>query len=182
MSATFYFDLGSPYVYLAAERLDSLGHGDAEWQPVSLGGLFKLTGRSSWGLSETREAGMAEIEARARRYGLPPLRWPDPWPGHYLQAMRACVAAGERDGLESFARTALRLAFTEGRDLSRVDEVLEAARRSGLDPEWLASRIADQDIKDRLRAATEAAHARGVFGVPTLAVGDRLLWGDDQLS
>ena len=48
MSATFYLDLGSPYVYLAAERLDDLGLTDVEWQPISLGGLFKLTGRSSW--------------------------------------------------------------------------------------------------------------------------------------
>jgi 2-hydroxychromene-2-carboxylate isomerase len=182
VSATFYFDVGSPYVYLAAERLDGLGHGDAEWQPVSLGGLFKLTGRSSWGLTPDRDAGMAEIEARAERYGLPPLRWPDPWPGHYLQAMRACVAAAECDTLKPFARTALRMAFTEGRDLSLLDEVLEAARRTDLDPSRLQSRIADQDIKDRLRAATAAAHARGVFGVPTLALGDRLLWGDDRLA
>ena len=182
MSAKFYFDLGSPYVYLAAERLAGLGIGEVEWQPISLGGLFKATRRSSWGLSPRREQGMAEIEARAAHYGLPPLRWPDPWPGHYLQAMRACVAAAEQDRLEPFARTALRMAFTEGHDLSQPEEVLDAARRSGLDPEWLQARIAHQDIKDRLRAATEAAHALGVLGVPTLAIGERLFWGDDQLE
>ena len=182
MSATFYFDLGSPYVYLAAERLDRLGLADVEWQPISLGGLFKLTGRSSWGLSPRRDLGMAEIEARAAHYGLPALRWPEGWPGHYLQANRACVAAGERGRLESYARTGLRMAFTEGRDLSRPEEVLEAARRSGLDPEWVTERIGAQDLKDRLRTATEAAHARGVFGVPTLTVGERLYWGDDQLE
>jgi 2-hydroxychromene-2-carboxylate isomerase len=74
------------------------------------------------------------------------------------------------------------MAFTEGRDLSQPEEVLEAGRRAGLDPEWLQARIGDQEIKDRLRAATDAAHARGVFGVPTLAVGERLFWGDDQLE
>jgi 2-hydroxychromene-2-carboxylate isomerase len=182
MSATFYFDLGSPYVYLAAERIDGLGIADVEWQPISLGGLFKLTGRSSWGLGPRRELGMAEIEGRAAHYGLPPLRWPEGWPGHYLMANRACVAAGERARLEPFARTALRMGFTEGRDLSRPEEVLEAAGRCGLDPEWIAERIADQDLKDRLRAATEAAHGRGVFGVPTLAIGERLFWGEDQLE
>ncbi|MEA2136155.1 MAG: hypothetical protein QOC68_4064 [Solirubrobacteraceae bacterium] len=182
MSATFYFDLGSPFVYLAAERLDSLGFTDVEWQPISLGGLFKLTGRSSWGLSPRRDVGMAEIEARAARYGLPPLRWPDPWPGHYLQAMRACVAAAEREALEPFARTALRMGFTEGRDLSSLEAVAEAGRRAGLDPEWLRARIVEPEIKEHLRAVTEAAYARGVFGVPTLAVGDRLFWGDDQLE
>ena len=60
--------------------------------------------------------------------------------------------------------------------------MLEAARRSGLDPEWVQARIGEQDLKDRLRAATEAARARGVFGVPTLAVGERMFWGDDQLE
>jgi 2-hydroxychromene-2-carboxylate isomerase len=182
MSATFYLDLGSPYVYLTAERLDGIGLSGVEWQPISLGGLFKLTGRSSWGLSPRRAEGMAEIEARAARHGLPPLRWPEGWPGHYLQANRACLAAGEQGRLESYARTALRMAFTEGRDLSQPEQVLEAALRSGVDPEWVTERIAQQDLKDRLRAATEAAHARGVFGVPTLAVGERLFWGDDQLE
>jgi 2-hydroxychromene-2-carboxylate isomerase len=182
MSATFYFDLGSPFVYLAAERLEALGFSDVEWQPISLGGLFKLTGRSSWGLSPRRAVGMAEIEARAARYGLPPLRWPDAWPGHYLRANRACLAAGERGRLETYARTALRMGFTEGRDLTDLEQVLEAARRSGLDPEWVQARIAEQDLKDRLRAATETARVRGVFGVPTLALGERLFWGDDQLE
>jgi 2-hydroxychromene-2-carboxylate isomerase len=74
------------------------------------------------------------------------------------------------------------MAFTEGRDLSQPEQVLEAARRCGLDPDWVTERIGQQDLKDRLRDATEAAHARGVFGVPTLVVGERLFWGDDQLE
>jgi 2-hydroxychromene-2-carboxylate isomerase len=96
--------------------------------------------------------------------------------------MRACHAAAEREALEPFAREALRMGFTEGRDLSEPAEVLEAARRVGLDPDWVERRIADPEIKQRLRAATDEAHARGVFGVPTLAIGDRLFWGDDQLE
>ena len=95
---TFYFDLGSPYAYLAAQRLDGLlGESAAavSWQPVLLGGLFKLTGRSSWALGDyrRRQTGMAEIERRARSYGLPPMRWPDPWPTDYLTAMRATTYA-----------------------------------------------------------------------------------------
>ena len=90
---TLYFDVGSPYAYLAAERLPALLPEPVTWQPVLLGGLFRLTGRSSWALGDyrRRQAGMAEIERRTRRYGLPPMRWPDPWPGDYLQAMRACT-------------------------------------------------------------------------------------------
>src|SRR5580700_10611427 len=117
---TFYFDLGSPYAYLAAERLTSVLSEPVRWQPLSLGGLFKANGRSSWALGdpERRQAGMAEVERRARDYGLPPVRWPDPWPGNYLMAMRAATfafAAGR--GLE-FTLEAFRDAFARGIDLS----------------------------------------------------------------
>ena len=73
---TFYFDVGSPYAYLAAERLPALLPEPVHWQPVLLGGLFRLTGRSSWALGDyrRRQAGMAEIERRTRSYGLPPMR------------------------------------------------------------------------------------------------------------
>ena len=182
MTGAFYFDVGSPYVYLAAARLERLGLGDVEWKPISLGGLFKLTGRSSWGLTPQREAGMAEIEARAARSGLPPVAWPDPWPGHYLTAMRACLVAAEAGVGEAFARMALRMGFAEGRDLSELRAVLEAALRVGLDPIHVHARVGASDIKQRLIDETQAARDRGVLGVPTVAIGERLYWGDDQLE
>ena len=84
---TFYFDLGSPYAYLAAERIaavfDEAGAEQPEWQPILLGGLFKRFDRGSWALTPEREAGMREVERRAQAYGLPPIRWPDPWPGQH---------------------------------------------------------------------------------------------------
>src|ERR1017187_5954384 len=68
--ATFYFDLGSPYAYLMAERLPAVLDEPVEWQPVALGALFKLSGRSSWSLGDQhrRQEGMAEVERRARDY------------------------------------------------------------------------------------------------------------------
>jgi 2-hydroxychromene-2-carboxylate isomerase len=183
---TFYFDLGSPYAYLASERLETLIAGPVRWQPVLLGGLFKLTGRSSWALGDyqRRQRGMAEIERRGRGYALPPLRWPDPWPSDYLLAMRVATFAyrrGESLGRE-FTRQAYRAAFQRGVDLSIPAHVLAAAREAGLDAGEAGAAAADPEIKAALRAATEEAHARGVFGVPTLAVGDELFWGDDRLA
>ena len=113
---------------------------------------------------------MAEVERRARAYGLPPVVWPDPWPADYLMAMRMCVHAGD-----DFARAALRAAFAEGRDLSEPANVLGIAGRSAAGYDAPA-------VKAALREATEAAHARGVAGVPTIAVGDELSWGDDRLE
>jgi 2-hydroxychromene-2-carboxylate isomerase len=179
---TFYYDLGSPFAWLSAERLAQAFDGPVMWQPISLGALFKANGRSSWALTPSREEGMADVEARARRHGLPPLRWPDPWPAHYLMAMRAATHAFGAGRGREFTMQAFRDAFTEGRDLSVPANVLAAAERAGLDPAGVERATQDPDVKLALREATEAAHARGVFGVPTFAVGDELLWGDDRLG
>jgi 2-hydroxychromene-2-carboxylate isomerase len=184
MSATFYFDLGSPYAYLAAERLHMVLPEPVRWQPVLLGGLFKLAGRSSWAVGDPRrrQDGMAEIERRARDYRLPDIRWPAPWPSDYLFAMRvATFAFTAGRGLE-FSRRAFRDAFVRGRDLSIPDNVLAAAQDAGLDPGRAGEAAQDDAIKRALREATAAAHARGVTGVPTLSVGEQLFWGDDQLE
>jgi 2-hydroxychromene-2-carboxylate isomerase len=181
-AATFYYDLGSPYAYLTAERIDEVLLSPVHWQPLSLGGLFKLNGRSSWGLGDGREAGMAEIERRAERYGLPPIRWPDGWPGHYLMAMRAATFAFRANAGREYTLAAFRLAFREGRDLSAPEHVLEAARRAGLDPNEVEQATQDPEIKRSLKNVTEQAHALGVFGVPTIAVDGELFWGDDRLE
>ena len=180
----FYYDLMSPYAYLAAERIDRVVPQPVSWQPVLLGGLFKLTGRSSWALGdyERRRRGMAEIERRAQLYGVPPLRWPDPWPSSSLHAMRAATYARRAGSEREFASAAYAVAFAQGHDLGELRHVLAAAERAGLDPAEVEAAIAEPGTKDELRAATGAAHARGVFGVPTVAVGDELFWGDDRLE
>ncbi len=181
---TFYFDLGSPFAYLTAERISAVLPEPFQWQPVSLGALFKLTGRSSWamGAAEHRQAGMAEVERRAYQYGLPPVRWPDPWPTNYLFAMRAATCAFRVGrGLE-FTMQAFRHAFQHGHDLGVHEHVLQAATDAGLDAHTVSEAASDPEIKLALRTATDAAHALGAFGVPTIAVADELFWGDDRLE
>jgi 2-hydroxychromene-2-carboxylate isomerase len=182
--ATFYFDLGSPYAYLAGERLHEVLPGEVHWQPVSLGALFKLNGRSSWGVGDagSRRAGIEEVERRALAYGLPPVRWPEPWPGNYLMAMRAATFAESLGMGRELAIEAFRRAFREGHDLSIPARVLEAAEAAGLDPREVEQATAEPQVKLALRAATDAAHELGVLGVPTIAAGGELFWGDDRLA
>jgi 2-hydroxychromene-2-carboxylate isomerase len=181
---TFYFDLGSPYAYLTAERISEVLPTPVSWQPLSLGALFKLADRSSWSLGDLdrRHAGITEVERRAALYGLPPVRWPDPWPSNYLFAMRACTFAFQAGCGEELALRAFRASFQHGHDLGLPEHVLSLAAEVGLDPRAVEQATQDAEVKLALRAATEAAHALGVFGVPTIAVGDQLFWGDDRLS
>jgi 2-hydroxychromene-2-carboxylate isomerase len=182
----FYFDLGSPYAYLAAERVSGLfaeaGLEQPEWQPVLLGGLFRHFGRDSWGNGDGREEGMGEVERRAAAYGLPPVAWPDPWPGDMLFAMRAAAFAKRTGRTVSFALAAFRQQFAAGRDLSDPDNVLIAAAACELHPNALKKAVETRSVKDALREATEGAAGLGVMGVPSLVVGERVFWGDDRLE
>ncbi|HEY5046293.1 MAG TPA: DsbA family protein [Solirubrobacteraceae bacterium] len=181
---TFYFDLGSPFAYLTAERIAEVLPEPIVWQPVSLGGLFKLTGRSSWSLGDPdrRQAGMAEVERRARRYELAPIRWPNPWPTDYLFAMRVATFAFQVGRGRELAMQAFRQAFQQGHDLGLREHVMEAAGEVGLDLAAVEGAAEDPEVKLALRAATDRAHELGVFGVPTVAVGNELFWGDDRLA
>lgn len=180
----FYYDVMSPYSWLSAERIGHVFADEVDWRPVFLGGIFKERGRGSWALEDagTRAEGIAEVERRADRYGLPELRWPDRWPTNSLAAMRVATWATERDRGRAFALAACRAAFLGGRDLAEFDAVLEAAEAAGLDPDAAAAAAGDPAVKAALRATTDAALERGVIGVPTVAVGDELFWGDDRLE
>ena len=183
---SFYFDLGSPYAWLSAERIDgafeAAGLPAPEWKPVLLGGLFKRFDRGSWALTDERAKGMAEIERRAAEYGLPPLEWPDPWPGMYLVSMRAATAAAAEGRTKEFALACFRRSFTEGLDPANRGTLELAASDVGLDTDELFISASSVDIKSSLKATTEMAGNRGVIGVPTVAIGDRNFFGDDQLD
>jgi 2-hydroxychromene-2-carboxylate isomerase len=184
--ATFYFDLGSPYAYLTAERISGLfakaGLEQPEWQPILLGGLFKRFGRDSWANGPGRAEGIAEVERRASAYGLPPLAWPEPWPGNTLVAMRAATFAKQTGRTVSFALAGFRQAFAAGRDLSDPDNVLIAAAACELHPNAVAKAVQSDVVKRGLREATDSAAELGVRGVPSLVVGGEVFWGDDRLE
>jgi 2-hydroxychromene-2-carboxylate isomerase len=184
--ATFYFDLGSPYAYLAAERVSGLfteaGLEQPEWQPILLGGLFRRFGRDSWANGPGREEGMAEVQRRASAYGLPPIAWPEPWPGNTLFAMRVATFAKQTGRTVSFSLAAFRQAFAAGRDLTDPDNVLLAAAACELHPRALLKAVETDMVKGALREATDRAAELGVRGVPALVVGDEVFWGDDRLG
>ena len=178
----FYYDLGSPYAYLTAERIHQVLPEPPIWQPILLGGIWKVTGGRSWATTDARDRGMAEIEKRAKEYELQPIRWPDPWPSNTLRAMRTAIFAQQAGRAVAFSLAAFRQAFAGGRDLADIDNVLIAAAACELHPNAILKAIETKSVKDRLRAATEAAIDRGVTGVPTVTVGDELFAGDDRLE
>jgi 2-hydroxychromene-2-carboxylate isomerase len=182
--AVFYYDLNSPYAWLAAERINSLLPGPPVWQPISFGFILRHSGRTPWSMGPGRDDGVAEVERRAADRGLPELRWPEAWPvGTYsLTPLRAAVYAAEIGKVVAFSLAAFRQQFNAGRGLNEIDNVLLAAAACELHPNAVLKAIERPAIKDRLRKTTEEAIELGVTGVPTVRVGDELFWGDDRLE
>jgi 2-hydroxychromene-2-carboxylate isomerase len=185
MASTFYYDFQSPYAYLAAHQVDERVTGEVRWQPIMFAGLLRATGRAPWSWNEgpARDAEMRACERKAAALGLP-LRWPREWPrGTYsILVLRAALVAAEHDRLRELSLAAFRHGLGLGRDLTELDVVLEVAAEADVDPALVREGVERPEIKQRLREATEAAVARGVVGIPTVAVGERLFWGEDRLG
>ena len=173
MTPTWYFDVISPYAYLQWQRLKSLG---VAVQPVPI--LFAAVldhfgHKGPAEMNSKRRFTYRYVQFEAERRGIP-FRFPDAHPFNPLTALRLAVVLGAtHDAVDAiFAQVWGRGGSTEDfTDLARgfgIDEVAAATSRA--------------DVKSTLRANTEAAIARGVFGVPTLAIGDELFWGDDATA
>ena len=181
-SAELYFDLGSPYAYLALERAEAVFGGPVTLVPVLVGAIFGWRGHGSWARTPERAAGMAEIERRAREYGLPPMAWPPEWPANALSAMRCATWAARERRVAQFAHVVGRRQWTEAADIADLEVLTTCAREAGIDEGAMLEAIQTPELKEQLRATTERAFEDGVRGVPSVRVGERVFFGDDRLE
>ncbi len=181
---TFYYDFNSPYAYLAAERLDEFVPG-AEWRPIAFAIVLNQLGELDKRLTNLNTGPIVEeVTARVTDRGLPAFAPPDVWPvqSWSLAPLRAALVADELGRQREFGLAAFRKSFVESRALAVLENVLAAASDAGLDPDEIAAGIQRDDIKERLKANTAEALERGVTGIPTVAIGEELFWGDDHLE
>ena len=181
-TASFYFDLGSPDAYLAAERALQVLPG-VEWIPVL---AADLPGHESWEAfrcCDERDIALARIERAAVQRGLQPLRWPDPFPFDATLAMHVATYAKQIGRTVPFAQAAFRQAFAGGRALDRPDNIVIAAAACEMHPAAVLKGAELRTVRDGLRAATADARARGVRDVPAVVAADgRVFHGDAELE
>ena len=144
--------------------------------------MFGRFDRGSWSQTPARAEGIAEVERRAAAYGLPPISWPQPWPGNSLVAMRAATFAKQTGRTIAFSLAAFRQAFAAGRDLTDADNVMIAGAACEMHPRALLKAVETRVVKDALREATDRAGDLGVEGVPAVVVDGEVFWGDDRLE
>ena len=154
----FYYDLGSPDCYLAAERIMAALPVAPEWEPVLASAL---------GHTEPDPA-RERIEAVAEQLGLQPVRWPERWPPDTLLAMRAATYAKRIGRAVAFSLAAFRQAFAGGRDLGAQDTVLIAGAACEMHPSALLKGVALRSVAEALAQATARARSAGASVLPAI--------------
>lgn len=184
-SAVFFYDFYSPYSYLAAERVNSVLPVVPEWRPISFGHILQKSGRRPWSFEQgpERDAHWEEIERRAAERGLPEIRRPAGWPieTYSLAGARGATFAKGAGRAVAFSLALFRQIFAGGRTLDE-DTVLLAGAACELHPNAIVKGIESRTVKEALARSTDEAYELGVRGIPTIAVGDELFWGDDQVE
>jgi 2-hydroxychromene-2-carboxylate isomerase len=177
----FFFDYGSPFSYLADTQLPALAKrtgAEIVYRPMLLGAVFKATSNASPVTVPAKGRYMGiELQRWARRYGVPMGMNPH-FPFNTIKLMRAAVAAQMQGRFEPYHTAAFRAVWVEGIDGSDPGALGALLERAGIE----RGSIEGGEVKDRLRANTDEAVARGVFGAPTFFVGDDMFWGNDRLD
>lgn len=186
-SVDFYFDFGSPAAYLAWTQLPKLcaDSGAAlAYKPMLLGGVFQATGNRAPISVPLKGSYLFEDLGRyAQRYGVA-LKYNPHFPVNTITLMR--IAAGLQmradPRFDAYVQAMFEAMWAQAKNLGDPATVAEVLAAAGVPADDLMALAADPAVKEQLRADTEAAVARGIFGAPTMFVGEKMYWGQDRLD
>jgi 2-hydroxychromene-2-carboxylate isomerase len=180
-----FYDFGSPTSYLAWVQLPRIAArtgAEIVHRPILLGGILKATGNRSPAEIPAKGRWMAQdLQRFAARYAAPFRNNPH-FPVNTLPLMRGAVAAEREGRLLPYSDAMVRAMWVEARDCGDPAVFDDVVRRAGFEPGALRAASAEPAVKERLKAATEEAVARGAFGAPTMFVGDEMFFGQDRLD
>ena len=183
----FFFDVGSPTTYLAWTQLPALcakAGATLVYRPTLLGGVFQATGNASPANVAAKGRYMNDDMARfAARYGVPLVVNPH-FPINTLTLMRGAAGVQLRmpARFDDYLRGVFKAMWVDGLNMNDPAVAGRALHAAGFDPAEIIALTNDAEVKAALRATTEEAVARGVFGAPTFFVDGRLYFGQDRLA
>lgn len=185
-SVEFYFDLGSPYSYLAYYRLLQIAEQQEiqiVYKPILLGGVFKATGnRSPIEIPVKGAYSILDMQRWAEYYHIPMQMNPH-FPMNTLTLMRILTGVQllHLEKFEQVLKLLFDAMFGTPQNLNEPTVLAEVLKPSGFSVEDIMSMVQSDVVKQKLITETEQAIQRGIFGAPTFFVGDEMYWGQDRL-
>lgn len=183
----FFFDLGSPATYLAWTQLPALcerAGAELRYRPMLLGGVFQATGNASPATVPAKGRYMTtDLLRHAHRYDVP-FAFNPHFPINTLALMRGAIGyqLQRPEDFQRYLNALFKALWVDQRNLGDEQVLATVLTEAGLDADQFRSLITNDQIKNALKANTEEAVRRGVFGAPTFFVDDEMFFGQDRLS
>jgi 2-hydroxychromene-2-carboxylate isomerase len=182
-----WFEFGSNYSYLSVMRIEAAAAAQGLsvcWRPFLLGPIFRALGWHTSPFVLQKEKGAyvwRDMERQCAKYGLP-WRKPSVFPRAATLPMKVAAANGEAPWIGAYCRSFMMKNFVLDQDIDSVEQVCAVLTEIGADAPGVLDRLQQADQQGRLRAATDEARRRGIFGAPTFFVRDEMFWGNDRLD
>jgi 2-hydroxychromene-2-carboxylate isomerase len=184
----FFYEFASTYSYPAAMRIEAVAAAagvTVRWRPFLLGPIFAEAGwtTSPFNLIPAKGRNMwRDLERTTAAMGLP-FRRPDPFPQNSLLAARVATALPDDGRRAAFSTEVYRAEFGEGLAIADPEVLGAILKRIGVEPAPLVVAAASETVKQALRATTDEAKAKGLFGAPSIVTADgELFWGNDRIE
>jgi 2-hydroxychromene-2-carboxylate isomerase len=183
----FFFDVGSPASYLAWTQLPGMcaSHGaDLVYRPMLLGGVYQATGNVSPATLPVKgRYFQLDYERHARRYGVP-FKENVHFPIITLFLMRAVTGIQLRrpEQLQQLLGCVFKALWIDALNLNEPQLTANVLKAGGFDPAEIERLAQDPETKAALKATTDEAVKRGVFGAPTTFIGDQMFFGQDRMD
>lgn len=186
----FYFDCSSPWTYLGFHSIQPIAKEFGEtivWKPILVGGIFNTINPSVYASREKPVEAKARYAKKdladwARLAGLTITYVPNPFPVNSVKGMRGCIWQGQRGDMVPLATSLFETYWGEGRDISQDDVLRDVCKKAHIDADAFFKGIAEQAIKDELKANTDEVMARGGFGSPTIFINKTdMYFGQDRM-
>ncbi len=180
-SIDFYFDIISPYAYIAYKKILKINDVNFKFNPILLGGLHKLVGITPPAFNKYKIKNMQnDCELVAKKNNIS-FKWNSKFPVNSLIIMRGylCVEVSKK---EEYLNSFFEAYWKEDLDLSSKENIKQILKKLKIDENNFVNSINKQNIKDKLKQLTQEAFEKDVFGAPTFIVKNKIFWGQDRLE
>ena len=177
----FYFDIISPYAYIAYKKILKIKDINFKLKPILLGGLHNLAGITAPAFNKYKMKNMQnDCELVAKKNNIS-FKWNSKFPINSLNIMRGylCVKDNKK---EEYLNNFFEAYWKEDLDLSNEGNIKILLKKLKIDEQDFFNLIKNQDTKDKLKQFTQEAFEKEVFGAPTFIVNNKIFWGQDRLE